>query len=327
MSISLRLCLLLILFLPSLLRGQQNSTNLAVSFLLIAPDTRSSGMGDVGAATTPDVFSINWNAAKYAFTSSESEIGVVYSPWQRALIKDQNLLYLSGYYRTRKMETIAASLKYFSLGKIYFSDLSGGSTGEYTPNELSLDIAYIRQLFTNVSISTTFKYIHSGLRGIDLSNGNANKGSGVAVDVGMFYIEEINQNRLSIGFSLSNLGPQMLYGTQKLPLPTIMRLGGMYTFIASDESSFALTTDIARFLVGNQFKNKLYSLSFGTEYDYRNLFSLRAGYHTEANQTYFTGGLGLKFKNITGQFSYLFSTQNFSTLQNTSRFGLIYSLK
>ena len=39
----------------------------AMPSLTIAPDAHAAGMGDLGAATTPDFNSQHWNAAKYAF--------------------------------------------------------------------------------------------------------------------------------------------------------------------------------------------------------------------------------------------------------------------
>ena len=45
-----------------------NPVNSAVTSQTIAPDARAGGMGDVGAATDPDVVSQYWNPAKYPFT-------------------------------------------------------------------------------------------------------------------------------------------------------------------------------------------------------------------------------------------------------------------
>lgn len=42
-----------------------NPVNFAVISQTIAPDARGGGLGDVGAATDPDVNSQYWNPAKY----------------------------------------------------------------------------------------------------------------------------------------------------------------------------------------------------------------------------------------------------------------------
>ena len=47
-----------------------NPVYTAVTSQTIAPDARAAGMGDVGAATDPDVNSQYWNPAKYPFTIS-----------------------------------------------------------------------------------------------------------------------------------------------------------------------------------------------------------------------------------------------------------------
>ena len=51
-------------------KNQFNPVNTGVNSLGIAPDSRGGGMGDVGAATDPDVNSQYWNPAKYPFTIS-----------------------------------------------------------------------------------------------------------------------------------------------------------------------------------------------------------------------------------------------------------------
>ncbi|MBR6375532.1 MAG: hypothetical protein IKR91_04785, partial [Alloprevotella sp.] len=58
------------------LRDRFNPVMTAVTSQSIAPDARSAGMGDVGAATDPDVNSQAWNPAKYPFTISRAGVGI-----------------------------------------------------------------------------------------------------------------------------------------------------------------------------------------------------------------------------------------------------------
>ena len=60
-----------------------NPVQTAVVSQSIAPDARAGGMGDIGAATEPDVNSQAWNAAKYPFAISKGGIAVNYTPWLR----------------------------------------------------------------------------------------------------------------------------------------------------------------------------------------------------------------------------------------------------
>jgi len=73
---------------------QLNAITTAAPFLLIAPDARAGGMGDIGVATSPDANSQHWNASKYAFMSSQFTVGVFYTPWLRELTDD---VFLGGF--------------------------------------------------------------------------------------------------------------------------------------------------------------------------------------------------------------------------------------
>ena len=70
----LMVSLLMIMVSPSLIFAQDdikdnefNPVNTGATSLTIAPDARGAGMGNIGAATDPDVNSQFWNASKYAF--------------------------------------------------------------------------------------------------------------------------------------------------------------------------------------------------------------------------------------------------------------------
>ena len=60
-----------------------NQVEHAVISQTIAPDARAAGMGDVGAATDPDVNSQFWNPAKYPFCISRAGLALNYTPWLR----------------------------------------------------------------------------------------------------------------------------------------------------------------------------------------------------------------------------------------------------
>ena len=53
------------------LNDRLNTVTTAVPFLMIAPDSRSGAMGDVGVATSPDANSMHWNPAKFAFAEDD----------------------------------------------------------------------------------------------------------------------------------------------------------------------------------------------------------------------------------------------------------------
>ena len=123
-----------------------NTITTAVPFLLIAPDSRSGAMGDVGAATSPDANSIHWNPAKLAFTSEDVGASISYVPWLRALVPDINLSYITAYQKLDNNQTVGIEMRYFSLGDITFTDVVGNTLGQYKPHELALGGSYCRKL-------------------------------------------------------------------------------------------------------------------------------------------------------------------------------------
>ena len=57
-----------------------NPVNTGVTTLSITPDARGSAMGNLGAATDPDMNSQFWNPSKYAFAYSTGGLSISYTP-------------------------------------------------------------------------------------------------------------------------------------------------------------------------------------------------------------------------------------------------------
>ena len=148
-----------------------NTITTGVPFLSIAPDSRAGAMGDAGVATSPDINSQHWNASKYAFLESDMGVALSYTPWLRNLVDDINLAYLVGYKKLDDVQTVSASLLYFTLGDITFMTDYGEFAGQQSPNEFALDVAYSRLLSDNFSGAVALRYIRSDLTGGQLVNG------------------------------------------------------------------------------------------------------------------------------------------------------------
>lgn len=239
---------------------QLNTITAAVPFLLITPDSRAGGMGDVGVASSPDVNSIHWNASKLAFADKKIGIGVSYTPWLRALVPDINLAYLSGYYKTKKRGTIAASLRYFSLGDITFTDNNGNTTGQFRPNEFAFDIAYGVKLSKTFSAGGAVRFVNSNLTGGALVEGSQTKaGRSIAVDVSATYRNEKiklqdKKATATVGLNISNIGNKMSYSDRGGAnsanfIPINMRLGAGLAIQLDDYNSVAIMADINKLLV------------------------------------------------------------------------------
>jgi hypothetical protein len=237
----------------------------AVPFLMISPDSRAGGMADVGVATSADVNSLHWNAAKLPYIKdadgnlSDMGVGISVTPWLRKLIDDMSMNNLSGYYRISKQEVIGASLDYFNLGKMTFREGPGeaGITGEKKPYELNFGLAYARQLSEPLSVSLGLKFIHSNLAsGAVLSNGETAKaGNAVAADLGVYYNKNVTvsgeQFHLALGANISNIGNKLTYTTREQAyfIPTNLRIGTAITKEIDMYNKITLAIDINKLMV------------------------------------------------------------------------------
>ena len=242
------------------LNSRSNTITTAVPFLMISPDSRAGGMGDAGAASSPDVNSIHWNPSKLAFVDKKLAVGVSYTPWLRALVPDINLAYLSGYYKTKNNGTFGGSIRYFSLGDITFTDINGNTIGQFRPNEFALDIAYARKLSKVFSIGGAVRYINSNLTGGTFVNGaTTHPGRTVAVDMSASYRKEkvkIGEKTGTVGFgmNISNIGAKMSYsdrnGTNNANfIPINLRLGGSLMINLDEYNSISFVLDANKLMV------------------------------------------------------------------------------
>lgn len=337
----------------------------AVPSLTIAPDARAGGMGDIGAATTPDVNSQYWNPSKYVFMESEAGVSLSYTPWLRSLVTDIDLIYLAGYYKFNPRQALSTSLRYFSLGDITIMDELGYEQNTAHPLEMAIDVAYSQMLSEKFSASAALRLIYS-----DLNNG-INQGAGsemypgasVAADVSAYYRTPINlttgKGLLSFGLNLSNLGSKITYDRNATNnfIPTNLRLGGSFDYDVDDYQRISFSADANKLLVPTPNAttdfNKVSMLSgvfmsfndaagggkeelseimwsVGAEYAYNKQFFVRAGYFNEnaykGNRKYFTAGAGFKLNVFQLDAGYVISTSQSNPLDQTLRFSLSFDL-
>ena len=378
----LRVVLILLIFSPSHLltvsaqdddkASMFNPVEHAVISQTIAPDARAAGMGDVGAATDPDVNSQYWNPAKYPFCISRAGIALNYTPWLRQLVNDIDLAYLAGYYRIGDYSAISGSLRYFSLGEVYTYD---GSDMTVKPYEMSLDVAYSLMLSENFSMAAALRWIYSDLR-YDYSE-DSKPASAFAADLAMYYNKYVNlgsrECQLGLGLNLSNIGSKIsFFGDEESQfLPANMRLGASLMIPVDEWNRFTITADANKLLVPTVpaqeegesntdyqdrvrreysdvsaisgifksfgdapggFKEELEEVqwSVGAEYVYHDQFSIRAGYHHQAeskgNLKYFTVGGGFRMSVFSLDVGYVISTARSNPLDQTLRFTLAFDM-
>ncbi len=239
------------------LNGRVNTITTAVPFLLICPDSRNGAMGEVGAATPADANSIHWNGAKLAFAEKKAGVSMSINPWLKQLVPDIYLYYLSFYTKVSKTQAIGASLRYFDLGNITFTDIVGNTTGQFRPNEFAIDLAYSQKLSQVFSAGVTLRYLRSNLTGNYSTNGGQayKPGTSAAADIGFYYASKKlelggKKAKATAGLAITNMGSKITYsGNVKNFIPINMRLGGGLKFDIDDYNTFGVYGDINKLLV------------------------------------------------------------------------------
>ena len=218
-----------------------------VTSLSIAPDSRAGAMGDVGAATDPDVNSQYWNPAKYPFAISPAGFSLAYTPWLRQLVSDIDLANLVGYYRIGDYQAISGSLTYFSLGDVYADNYV------IRPYEMAIDFAYSRMLSETFSASVGLRFIHSDLQynyDEDITSGQA-----FAADISMFYTNYVMLGRreclFNLGLNASNIGSKISYdgGNTNQFIPTNLRLGASILVPIDEYNTISFSADVNKLMV------------------------------------------------------------------------------
>lgn len=235
-------------------RDMFNPVKTEVTSQTIAPDARAGGMGDVGAATDPDVNSQYWNPAKYPFNISRAGVALNYTPWLRQLVNDMDLAYLAGYYRIGDYSAVSGSFRYFSLGEVSTSSTQEG-TNDMTinPYEMSFDVAYSLMLSEHFSIGAAVRWIYSDLT-YDYTE-DTSPGSAFAADIACYYQNYINigsrECQLGLGLNISNIGSKITFGGDDNSefIPTNMRLGASLMVPIDEFSRFTVAADANKLLV------------------------------------------------------------------------------
>ena len=249
------ICLLIIPF----SKAQERVITTGVPFLLVAGDARAAGMADNGVATSADVYSQQWNPAKYAFSLDQQGFSVGYTPYLVELVNDISLSQVTYFNKINEQSAFASSIRYFSLGEIELRDDAESIANVVKPAEFAIDLSYALKLSERFSMSVGGRFISSNLR-IPTAGGSSAAANSFAVDVSGFYQSEQTaftdfDGRWRLGFNFQNMGPKINYDqTQDKNvgsnfLPSNMKIGGGFDFILDDYNKVGLNLEFNKLLV------------------------------------------------------------------------------
>ena len=352
-SVKISICVALF-FVASTLEAQKTPIKLklqstAVPFMMISPDARSGGMGNLSIAMSPEANDLFGNTAKIPYLKNNQGFLINYTPWLRDLNLSDVYLASAGYYKKlNSFSGINTSLRFFSLGSIDFTD-EGGQTNlpSQRPSEFSYDFGYNILLSDALSMGVTLRYINSRLVSGPFNNTIFKAGNTFAGDISLFYKQNEDLEGFHAGLVLSNLGGKVSYSNEsknKYFIPANIGLGLAYLSRFDTENSLEIGLDVNRLMVPaspsssdvdvvdqyfsqsvvsswfNSFSDKYgipfsesLKVSLGAEYNYADRFNLRAGYFIDNNKN-----LGsMQYFTVGSSFQYQQSKFNISYLVPT----------
>ncbi len=272
-SKKLTLCVLVLAYVGIMAVEAQNPTSIilqqdttrrpittAVPFLAITPDARSAALGDAGVAISPDANAIYWNPAKLAFAPDKYGVSLSYNPWLRNLVDDMFLAFLSGYYKMDDKQAFAASLRYFNMGDIQFTDIEGNPIRDFSPREFAFAATYSRKLSERIGVAISGRFIHSNLSAnLVLPNQQESKpGTTGAADIAFYYNNKDlklagRPASLAFGVNISNIGAKISYSNDNEQdfIPTNLRVGTAFTTSLDplDRNTLTFALDLNKLMV------------------------------------------------------------------------------
>lgn len=335
----------------------------AVPFILIAPTSKSSGMGETGTGLADDASAIFYNPGGLAFQEG-SEVSLTHTNWLPQFHQsDLFYEYLNFKHYLQDIGTVSASVTFLNLGEFIRTSSQGPEEiDRWKSYEYAVTVGYATRVLDELGLGINLRLIHSALSPIGTEQ---EQGQGIATtvsgDIGLLYKPKSLVlpftgidlgNILSVGVNLSNLGPKVTYidADQADPLPTNLRLGFGVKILESDYNNLTYTLDFSRLLIRryreeeNKKPDEFYKAIFtawsdgglrkvvtttGIEYWYGKpkLIAIRMGFLYEdpayGNRKYLTFGAGIRYDIYGFDFSYISPFNENSPLANTLRFSLL----
>lgn len=273
------LLVLILLFSPPCLYA---GSGISAGYLFTrSPSPRASGLGEASGSIAGDVSLIKYNPGLLA-SISQGQLSLMYN---KGFIDDAYANITTGF--LSKLGTFAGSIDYYDAGVMDFYDSSGRLKNVNGQKDIAIGISYGRKMPAQgpLSLGITLKYLTSTLV-------EYKQASCFALDLGSLY--DFENVPVNIGFSVLNLGTELKYIKTGDPLPTSLRLSGLY-----QAGNFFVVNDL-NYLVNE----KRAMPSIGLEYLIKGVVALRSGYKFNSDVEGFSCGFGVKLENFRLNYSF-----------------------
>lgn len=303
-----RLSLLLIglLGLASGTMAQNNQQKLAqtgMKFLSASPDARAAGLGDAMTALEGGAEMMFYNPAGLANQEGKFSASFGQMNW----IADIKYSLAGVAFKAGNAGVFGVNIMSVDYGEIQATVRANNDKGyldlpnNIRPTAMAVGMSYARPLSDRFAIGGNVKYVTQNLGESALSFDKAvndyvyesYKQSVLAYDFGVLY--KTGFKSLQFAFNARNFAKEIKYEEETFQLPLTMRMGvsmNMMDFIPEAAKTHRLLVAVD----AEHPRDFPEIIKLGTEYTFRNLFALRAGYAFPTDVQGLTLGAGVKGK-------------------------------
>ncbi len=312
----------------------------AAAFLSIPVGAHAMGLGGAFTANASDVSALYWNPA--GITQIQ---GIAFGVSRTNLYADIKHSFLGFVFDVPGFAHFGISSVILTSGDIEITTLSqpDGTGFHYDVSNISLAATVAKSVTDWFQVGVTVKYIQEKIY--------TEEANGVAFDIGSLFNTGIWG--LKIGMALSNFGTDMAFGgpsttyvlrsdpnspdlgytpevnakTGKNPLPLQFRGGILFDLIGGVSPRFPNDQNRITMLIDfDDAINTDMRSSFGVEYEWNKVISLRSGYKLNYDAASYSVGFGLKWNTdrLASKFDYAYA--NFSDLGNVHQFFISFGL-
>lgn len=301
MKIILRPSILIcVLFLMTSVLWADSPGKTGAEFLKVGVGSRAMALGGSYVALADDAFSMYWNPAGLARVRRREAAAQVNSYFQGV---DQNFLAYA--HKSERNGVYGISLNLFGVSDIPKTTVSANgavnSVGTFDASDMALSLGYARSITGWFLAGGAAKYIRSTIASYDANT--------YAFDGGVIFLPI---SRLSVGFTLQNVGPRYGFMRDKDSLPILYRMGVAGYLLKNRQ--LVLTLDLS------QAKEEIMTASMGCEYTLMNMYSFRVGYlsaNTDVDRG-LTAGFGLRYRMLGFEYAFV----PYGILGDTHRYSL-----
>jgi len=296
--------LLFLLAVSPAVRAQTSATGGTQSPFVLGAGARALALGGAYVAMPRDPSAVYWNPAGLELLQRKSA-----TFFYTNLPLGTSYNFIGFVYPTLSFGTIGFGAIHIGTGDIKLTNINNQPLGTENYGQSEFIFSYAKELpmeWTHLTVGASIKLeVQNFFPGLSAPQGGFDPGeaekqsdNGVGIDLGFMYRPEWSGflEGLSIGVNFQNIyRPELRVGNESEPLPAIFRIG-----VAKPISLREGQDQVTLYADFNQGERAPAEFHFGTEYVYRQSFSLRAGY----NQGQPSFGLGYEFSPFRLDYSY-----------------------